>query len=144
MILSDGNRQITFVRTGGPLAADTYTVTLRSAANGFREPGGDLLDGNADGTVGDDYSTTFTVTAPPADEVVVGIPDFARGYGQAVNLPRNTDAGIPLTLSTGQNVSRVVVELAYDSGLADRHRLQHRDLRSDAASSKSCRRAGFA
>ena len=44
----------------------------------------------------------------PADEVVVGIADFARGYGQPVNLPRNTDAGIPLTLSTGQNVSRVV------------------------------------
>jgi hypothetical protein len=117
LILSDANRQVTFVRTGGPLAADTYTVTLRSAANGFREPGGELLDGNADGTVGDDYSTTFTVTSPPSDEVFISIPDFARGYGQPVNLPRTTDAGIPVTLSTGQNVSRVQFDVLYDPAL---------------------------
>ena len=99
LILSDATQQITFVRTGGPLAPDTYTVTLRSAANGFREPGGDFLDGDNDGTVGDDYSTTFTVTTP-ADEVVVAIADFARGYGQPVNVPRHTDAGIPLQRCT--------------------------------------------
>jgi hypothetical protein len=117
LILSAANQQITFVRTGGPLAADTYTVTLRSAVSGFREPGGGLLDGNADGTVGDDFTTIFTVAASPADEVVVSISDFGRGYGQPVNLPRTTDAGVPITLSTGQNVSRVVGELAYDPAL---------------------------
>jgi hypothetical protein len=71
----------------------------------------------ADGTPGDSYTTTFVVAPPPADEVVVGIADFARGYGQPVDVPRNTDAGIPLTLSTGQNVSRVVCELVYDPAL---------------------------
>jgi hypothetical protein len=59
----------------------------------------------------------FTVTSLPADDVVVRIPDFARGSGQPVNVPRNTDAGIPITLSTGQDVSQVVVELAYDPTL---------------------------
>jgi hypothetical protein len=117
LILSAANRQIAFVRTGGPLAPDTYTVTLRSAANGFRDPGGQLLDGNADGTPGDTYTTVFTVVTPLADEVVVSIPDFARGYGQAVNLPRNTDAGLPITLSTGQNVSRVCFDLIYNPAL---------------------------
>jgi hypothetical protein len=43
LIVSGDNRQVTFVCTGGPLVPDTYTVTLRSADNGFREPSGDLL-----------------------------------------------------------------------------------------------------
>ena len=61
MIVSANDQTITFVKTGGVLAADTYTVTFRSAANGFVDTSGNLLDGNADGTPGDNYVTTFTV-----------------------------------------------------------------------------------
>ena len=38
LIVSPGNQTITFVKTGGVLAPDTYTLTLRSAANGFQIP----------------------------------------------------------------------------------------------------------
>jgi len=45
----------------GVLAAGNYTVTFRSAANGFKDANGGLLDGNGDGASGDNYVTTFTV-----------------------------------------------------------------------------------
>ncbi|MCH8921533.1 MAG: hypothetical protein IIA67_00115, partial [Planctomycetes bacterium] len=117
LILSPDHRQATFVATGGPLAADTYTVTLRSASNGFQDTAGELLDGNSDGTVGDDYTNTFVIASGPANEVLVSIPDFARGYGQAVDLPTNADSGIPITLNTGQNVTEVDLDLVFDPTL---------------------------
>ena len=114
--------QITFIETGqsgvlglaapctlfGVLPNDTYTVTLRSATNGFKDTNGNLLDGNADGTQGGDYVTTFVVNNP-SNSVTVTLPDFARGAGQLVNVP-NTDAadntfsnGLPLRLYNGIN-----------------------------------------
>jgi len=117
LVVSPGNQLVTFVRTGGPLAAETYTVTLRSASNGFKGATGVLLDGDGNGTGGDDYANTFAVTAGPADEVLVSIPDFARGYGQTVNLPNESSSGLPVTLSTGQNVTGVDFDLLFDSTL---------------------------
>jgi len=98
------------------LAADTYTVTLRSAASAFRDAGGRLLDGNSDGLPGGDHVTTFTVAPPAATAVTVSLPDFARGFGQTVNVPA-TGAGLPLSLSTGRNVSGVNLTLRYDPAL---------------------------
>ncbi|MBN2133619.1 MAG: hypothetical protein JW741_29225, partial [Sedimentisphaerales bacterium] len=86
LVVGADQRQITFVKTGGLLEPDTYTVTLFSGAARFREPSGGLLDGNADGTTGDDYQTTFTVAARPAGTVTVSLPDLARGAGQTVNV----------------------------------------------------------
>jgi hypothetical protein len=102
---------LTFLQTGGVLAADTYTVTLRSAANGFRDPAGALLDGNGDGTPGDDYTTIFTVA--PSSAVVVGVRDFMRGPGQFVNVPAGA-TGLPLHLSDGSGVTSVSLTLAYN------------------------------
>jgi hypothetical protein len=45
------------------------------------------------------------------------VGDFIRGYGQAVNLPANTTAGIPITLSSGVNVAAASVVLTYDPAL---------------------------
>ena len=117
LVLTDGNQRITFVQRDGPLAADTYTVTLFSRPDGFRDLAGQLLDGDGDGTPGDDYAAPFTIAPSPLSEVVLSIADFARGYGQTVNLPTVTDVGIPLTLSTGQDVSSVDFDLRYDPAL---------------------------
>ncbi len=67
------NNTITFVKTGGILSADTYTVTFRSASDGFTDntPNHGLLDGNDDGIPGDNFTTTFTVAASTAP--VLGI-----------------------------------------------------------------------
>src|SRR5581483_5849831 len=108
-------KRITFLRTGNVLPPDTYTVTLRSAASGFKVlVTGELLDGNADGTPGDNYTTTFTVAS---SAVVVSIPDFARGPGQSVDLPAGVGTGILLHLSDGVGVDSVDLKLLYDPAL---------------------------
>jgi endonuclease/exonuclease/phosphatase family metal-dependent hydrolase len=106
--------QLTFIKTGGPLAADTYSVVVRSAANGLVSLGGTLLDGNGDGTPGDNYTSSFTVSSSSAP--VVSIPDFTRGDGQPVNVPA-TGSGLPLTISNGSGVTAVTLDLAYNPAL---------------------------
>ncbi len=111
------HRQLTFLKTGGPLEPDDYTVTLRSAANGFVDSAGNLLDGSSSGVPGGNAVLRFAVAPRPANEVTVSVPDFARGFGQAVNLPNENATGIPVTLSTGQNVAHVELDLVFDPAL---------------------------
>lgn len=86
-----------FVRTGAALPSDRYTLTLASGADAFRAAGsGVLLDGNRDGTPGDDFSLSFDLVR--ASTVSVSMPDFMRGPGQAVDVPA-TAAGLPITYS---------------------------------------------
>jgi PKD repeat protein len=105
---------MTFIRTGGILEPDTYTVTLRSAADGFKDSLGYLLDGDQDGTPGDDHVSVFTVD--PSSAVVVSVPDFARGPGQAVDVPAS-GSGIPIRLNDGNGVESIDLTLTYDPSL---------------------------
>jgi hypothetical protein len=114
LVLDADSKGITFIRTGSVLTADTYTVTLRSAANGFKDLAGVLLDGDHNGVAGDDYIKSFNVV--PSTVAVVSIPDFARGPGQPVNIPP-TGSGIPVTLSDGTGVESVDLVLTYDPTL---------------------------
>jgi hypothetical protein len=110
---------VTFVKSGGPLAADTYTVTLRSATDGFKDTAAMLLDGNGDGTGGDDYMSSFTIAEAPAGARTVSMPDFVRGRGQEVNLPADRRTGIPITISDGENVRAADVRIGYDPALLE-------------------------
>src|SRR5262249_18578390 len=95
LLIDPTNTSFTFVKTGGPvgggtaglLTAGTYTVTIVSGATAFKDTTGAALDGNNDGTNGDNYVTTFTVAAPTG--VTVTVPDFARGPDAAdvINVP---------------------------------------------------------
>ncbi len=124
LLIDPTDTTITFVKTSnftsagfnpatGVLAVGTYTVTFRSASNGFTDQGGVPLDGADDGTPGGNYVATFVVAAEP---VVVGLPAFARGPGNTVNLP-NTAAGIPINLSNGAGVTSGTFTLQYNSAL---------------------------
>ena len=117
LVIDPALRKVTFIKSGDPLAPDTYTVTLRSAVDGFVDVGDQLLDGNDDGTEGDDHISTFEVAAPPAGAVTIGLPDFIRGPGQDVNLPANETNGIPVTISEGTNVRAVDLRIGYDPAL---------------------------
>jgi hypothetical protein len=117
VVLDADAQGFTFVKTGGPLEADTYTVRLRSAANGFVTESGELLDGDGDGAPGGDYVGTFAVVAPTAGTRTVSVGDFLRGPGQSVNLPASTTAGIPLTISDGTGVRAIDMRLTYDPAL---------------------------
>jgi hypothetical protein len=114
LLVQAASNRLTFIRTGGLLPPDTYTVTLRSAADGFRTSEGSLLDGNGDGTPGGNYVATFTVTASSA--VTVSVPDFMRGPGQPINVPADR-TGLPLRLSDGSGVTAVRLTLVYNPAL---------------------------
>ena len=117
LFVNTTSNTITFIQTGGVLPADTFTVTFRSASDGFTDLNRGLLDGNSDGTPGDNYTTTFTVSASTAP--ILSIPDFARGpdSGSIIKVPNNSGTGIPLTLSNASNVSDATFTLTYNPAL---------------------------
>jgi hypothetical protein len=117
VVVRADKQQLTFIKTGGPLEPDTYTVTLRSAADGFVDSGGERLDGDGNGVAGGNFVSSFVIGSRPANEVTISVPDFARGFGQTINLPNESSAGIPVMLSTGQNVTAVDLDLVFDPAL---------------------------
>ncbi|WP_254512701.1 cadherin domain-containing protein [Anatilimnocola floriformis] len=129
LVFNANNTGFTFIKTGslttgagvgaapGTLAPDTYTITLRSsAANGFVDLDGNPLR-NFAGTAAGDYTSTFTVATPAANAVTVSVPDFARGYGQAVKIPASAANGIPITISNGNNIGGIDFRLNFDPTL---------------------------
>ncbi|MEQ1824839.1 MAG: PKD domain-containing protein, partial [Pirellula sp.] len=111
-----------FVKTGGPLVADSYTLTLFSRADGFKNTTGELLDGDADGVPGGNFVTTFGVSNTLAR--VVSIPDFARGAtssaGQVINLIYDNGlAGLPISISDGSGVTSVNFDVVYNPEIID-------------------------
>jgi CSLREA domain-containing protein len=117
VIVDPSNEQFTFIRTGSPLASDTYTVTLRSAVDGFVTAAGQLLDGDSNDQPGGNYVGSFTVLASPANAVTVSLPDFMRGPGQDVHVPNGLSSGIPLRLSNADGVFAVDLHVTYDPAL---------------------------
>src|SRR5262249_1388462 len=115
LVLGPDGRSVTFLPTGGPLAPDTYTVTLRSAINGLKDQAGWMVDGNGNGIPGDDFGATFRVRRSVG---VLSGPDFARGPGQAINLPASNAApGIPIQLTGGAGVNTLSFDLHFDPAL---------------------------
>ncbi|MBL8339682.1 MAG: hypothetical protein JNM97_23150, partial [Rhodoferax sp.] len=95
------------------LANGSYTVTLDSRANAFVTAQGGLLDGNRDGTAGDNYTGSFSINGSGA---VLRIGEFSRGPGQAADVPA-TAAGVPITLTGATGARAVSFTLAYDPAL---------------------------
>lgn len=117
VVVDSGLKKLTFIKTGELLSTDTYFMTLRSATNGFKDAQSGLLDGNLDGAPGDNYQAMI-VSGPTAPQTVqVGVPDFARGFGQVVNVPATSSAGLPITVSNAVGVGSVAFTLRYDPAL---------------------------
>lgn len=110
-------RKVTFVKTSGLLAPDTYTLTLRSAADGFHDASLNALDGDADGTAGGDYVQTLVVAPPAANAVTLSVANFARGPLQPVNVPANVTTGLPIAFSSGTGITSASFELRYNPAL---------------------------
>ena len=107
-----------FVKTGGALAADSYTVTLFSRTGGWVDTAGRLLDGDSNGTDGGNYVYTFTVGTSTAR--VLSVPDFARGPRQPVNVDSHGTAlgtNLPVFISDASNIYSVDFTLTYDPSL---------------------------
>jgi len=70
-----------------------------------------VLDGDANGQAGGNYSTNFSVGATVNQ---LRLPDFARGPGQAVNLPAN-GSGMPVVLRSDGTVRDLSFRLVVDA-----------------------------
>ncbi len=111
---------VEFIATGGPLPPDTYTVTLRRHNAPFAESNGFKTTASPTDTsiLASTFTTTFTINPPQTGTRIVSIADFARGPGQAVNVPAATaTAGIPLTLSEGTGVRSLSFTLTWNPAL---------------------------
>ncbi|BBO36057.1 right-handed parallel beta-helix repeat-containing protein [Lacipirellula parvula] len=108
---------LSWVKTGGPLTADTYQITLVSGTNAFVDTFGNTLDGNGNFVAGDDYQQSFNKVVVGGTPIV-SLPDFARAPGQAVDLTANNtlDTMLPVR-ATGVNVQGVNFELKYNPAL---------------------------
>ena len=106
-------RGLRFVRTGGALAAGSYSVRLASGAQAFVDSSGGQLDGNRDGTRGDAYTNRFDVAGGGA---VLSVADVARGPGQPVNIPA-TGGGLPIMLANAAGATRIAFTLRHDAAL---------------------------
>ncbi|MDV6033156.1 MAG: cadherin repeat domain-containing protein [Phycisphaera sp. RhM] len=121
-LIMDGT-SLTFIASGGPLATDTYTVTLRSATDGFKDlADGELLDGDGDSVAGGNFVDTFTVSSGTA--LVVSLPDFVRGPTQAIQVPaagsgQDLPPGLPIQLSDAEGVTSLTLTIEYDPTLLD-------------------------
>ncbi|MEW5768741.1 MAG: cadherin-like domain-containing protein, partial [Pseudomonadota bacterium] len=104
----------TFVRSNGVLGAGTYTLTLASRADGWKDATGELLDGNADGVAGGDYSHGFTVAA--SSSAVLSVGEITVGPGQALNVPA-AGTGLPITVSNAAGLANARFDLVYDPAM---------------------------
>jgi len=100
----------TFVRTGGVLPDGSYTLTLKSGAAAIHASGGTLLDGNNDGTGGDDFVVAYDVTGAAGPHI--GIADFARGPEQEAGL--QATLGVPITITGAGDITTASFEVHFD------------------------------
>ncbi len=110
---SDG-RGLSFIRTGGILPSDRYRLTLASGQSGFHDTVS-ALDGNGDGTPGDDWRVRFNVRPPAAG--VLSLPDFMRGPGQTVDILPASDPLLPVTFSSAGGLRQLVFTVDHDPDL---------------------------
>jgi hypothetical protein len=94
-----------FVATSGLLATGNYTLTLKSGAGGFTGLDGQVLDGNADGSTGDDFVTSFSVAS--ASGPVISVADLVAPAGSSAQ-----PLGVQIREAAGAR--SVYLQLAYD------------------------------
>lgn len=115
IIWDSSTNTLSWVKTGGVLANDTYTVTLTSAADAFEDTFGDLLDGDSNFVAGGDYIDNFVVNN--VGTRVVSLLDFARGAGQDVDDTPAAPDGLNVQIDNGTSVTAVDFDLIYDPDL---------------------------
>lgn len=104
---------LTFIKTGGILAPDNYTLTLFSRGNGFVSRTGELLDGDFDGIAGDNFVTQFTVE--DREQRVLSLDDFSTESRQ-IDSPLGNE-NIDISLDDGAEVTAVDFTLNYDAAI---------------------------
>ncbi|MCA9246501.1 MAG: hypothetical protein KDA42_05280 [Planctomycetales bacterium] len=113
LVYDDATKTLSFVTSAGALAPDTYTLTLRSAADGMIDTEGLLLDGDVDGVAGGDFVHEFVVGQ--ATGRTLSVPGFATGPGEEIEF--GSRPGLPVRIDDADGVTHFSFELNYDLDL---------------------------
>ncbi|RUY54594.1 tandem-95 repeat protein, partial [Mesorhizobium sp. M7A.F.Ca.CA.001.13.2.1] len=105
--------QLPDLNVGGILPFDHYRVMLRSGENALHDSRDDL-DGNRDGTPGDDFIAGFDVKS--VGNGIISLFDFMRGPGQKVDVPARAN-GLPVSFSSLGGVKSLVFTVDYDPAM---------------------------
>lgn len=123
LVWDDATQRLSFIKSGGPFEPGTYEITLHGRADGpsgagIVDLGGEPLDGDLDRTPGGVYARSFTVTA--SSSRTLSLLDYARGPGQAVELPGTVNsAGIPLSINDAGGITQLSIALSFDPALLE-------------------------
>lgn len=113
LIWNSKNNTLTFVKTGGILTPDDYTLTLASRADSFINPQKEWLDGDLDGQSGGNVVKKFTVE--DGDRRVLSLADFSRAPGHPIELTgTNPNQGWAISLDNGSAITQVDFTLTYN------------------------------
>jgi hypothetical protein len=119
IVWDNNTRSLTFVKTGGILAAGTYEATLVSGKEAIVTAVGETLDGNGDGISGDNYIGQFTIT-DSSNAPILTLPDFSRDRGQSVDLVINNEQkGLAIDILNPSNTRNIDFQLSYNPNLLD-------------------------
>ena len=98
--------RIDFDIGGGPLGYGEYRFTIHSG--GLQNPFGTDLDGNGDGTGGDDYVDSFEIAPPPPTAISPsGSLIYYQNFADSILTPSDTD-NFSFSYDPGQNLAVVV------------------------------------
>jgi hypothetical protein len=113
VVLDGIRRTLHWVKTGGPMVPDTYTLTLFCRPDGFY-----TLDLDGDGIAGGNYVTTAQWSGGPAR--VLSLPDIARGPSQSMQLP--------IRIDNAAGMQSISFEFSYDPALLSLGDIEPMDL----------------
>ena len=111
VVFNDDFSGLSFIQTGEQLQPGDYTLTLKSGDNGIIDIDGGLLDGNDDGTVGDDYTIEFTIENL---DRVLNLSDLVATSGQDLQSEQ-----LSVSIDDGSEITSLALELKYDPNLLD-------------------------
>jgi Ca2+-binding RTX toxin-like protein len=116
LIWNNKNNTLAFVKTGGILTPDDYTLTLASRADSFINPQKEWLDGDLNGQSGGNVVKKFTIE--DGNRRVLSLADFSRAPGHPIELPgTNPNQGWAISLDNGLAITQVDFTLTYNSDI---------------------------
>jgi hypothetical protein len=116
VVWDEATKTLNFIKTGGVLIPDAYTVNLAARADGLVDVDGNIL-ADTDGTADGFYTVQFAPEPTDAiDTRILSLGDIVRGPAQKL-LDTEFSAGLPIKIDEALGVDRISFTINYNSEL---------------------------